>query len=273
VLLAIGLYGSMRRPAGGAEGGPIEPVTGTGSAPISAVDTTTAGTTRPAHVRGPDRLRLAAFNIHSGVGQDGRFDLSRTADLLKGFDLIALNEVRAGGPWWDDNAQTLGSLLGMRSLFAPTETRWWIASFGNGLLTRTRIDRWARTQLESGPRMAHRNNLRLQVPFGSGTLNVLMVHVGRRTDRERHLQTLTDTFLKLPEPAIMMGDFNTPPDDPIIRRMLASEGVEDPVGQRLPNARDRIDFILTRGVRWIDAGLVETKASDHPMVWVEIEAK
>ena len=141
------------------------------------------------------------------------------------------------------------------------------------LLTRTRIDRWARTQLESGPRMAHRNNLHLQVPFGSGTLNVLMVHVGRRTDRERHLQTLTDTFLKLPEPAIMMGDFNTPPDDPIIRRMLASEGVEDPVGQRLPNARDRIDFILTRGVRWIDAGLVETKASDHPMVWVEIEAK
>src|SRR4029077_10773725 len=81
-------------------------------------------TTRPV-------LRVATFNIHSGKNSAGQFSLDKTASVLKGFDLIALNEVRGKAILQDvDQAQVLGEKLNMQWLFAPSENRWWHESFG-----------------------------------------------------------------------------------------------------------------------------------------------
>ena len=40
-------------------------------------------------------IRVATFNIHSGRGSEGRVDLDGTAGVLRGYDLIGMNEVRA----------------------------------------------------------------------------------------------------------------------------------------------------------------------------------
>src|SRR4051794_30424056 len=98
--------GAVRRPTGESQGGPIVVASTTQPVPV-------APTTRPA------RLRLATFNIHSGVGSDGRFDLRRTADVLRDRDLICLNEVRGAGPWWDNQARTLAQMLDRTEFFAP----------------------------------------------------------------------------------------------------------------------------------------------------------
>ena len=68
-------------------------------------------------------LRVATFNIHSGRNAAGQFNLDKTAAVLKGFDLIALNEVR-GKPMFQnmDQAQVLGEKLNMQWLFAPTDS-------------------------------------------------------------------------------------------------------------------------------------------------------
>jgi endonuclease/exonuclease/phosphatase family metal-dependent hydrolase len=259
---AIVLSGAARWPTGHWEGGPIQP-------PAAAARPATI----PVDGGGPTRLRLATFNVHSCIGQDKRWDVRRTAELLRGYDLVSLHEVRGTGPWWNDNARDMGETLGMGHVFSPTELWWWRPWFGNGILTRTRIDHWERNPLPSGFRDAYRNVLSLKVPFGSGSLNVLMVHLGKNENRRKQFPIVADMFLKLPPPAVLMGDTNTRPWDPMMRQLLAQPGVEDPVGCRMPDpSLDRVDFILVRGVKWRDAGYVENVASDHPVVWVEVEA-
>src|ERR1051325_5813712 len=90
LLLLVGgvfLWGYLPTPTGPAAGTVIS-----GSAMRSA-------TTRPT-------LRVATFNIHSGRNAAGDYNLEKTAAVLRGFDLIALNEVRGTGILSDvDQAQ------------------------------------------------------------------------------------------------------------------------------------------------------------------------
>ena len=62
-----------------------------------------------------------------------------------GLDLVGLNEV-LGPKLWEkiDQCQELGERLGMSWLFAPTESRWWDGSFGNGMLSGLPVKAWQR---------------------------------------------------------------------------------------------------------------------------------
>jgi endonuclease/exonuclease/phosphatase family metal-dependent hydrolase len=256
------LSGAFRRPAGPADGGPIEPYRPN----AAAARPTTA----------PTVLRLASFNIHSGKGPDHRLDLPRIAEAVKGYDLVALQEVRGGYAWGRDQADILGDMIGSRVLFAPTETHWWGASFGNGLLTTTKVERWRRTPLPHIRGKGHRNMVHLDVPFGPGVLSVVMTHLSLIKPKQQHgseFEVVTDLFLKLPPPAVLMGDLNKHADNPAMLRLLATAGVEDPVGQRVAHFPHRWEYILLRGVRWRDAGRVDPGASDHALIWVEVESK
>lgn len=58
-------------------------------------------------------MKLVTYNIHYGKGQDGRFDLKRIADAVRGADIIGLQEVdlywqRSGGL---DQASDLAALF------------------------------------------------------------------------------------------------------------------------------------------------------------------
>jgi endonuclease/exonuclease/phosphatase (EEP) superfamily protein YafD len=64
---------------------------------------------------------------------------------------------------------------------------------------------------------------------------------------------------------------NSPAADPHIQHLLNTTGVRDPVADALgDDAPPRIDWIFSRGLRTIDAGLIDTGASDHPCVWAEL---
>jgi endonuclease/exonuclease/phosphatase family metal-dependent hydrolase len=55
--------------------------------------------------------------------------------------------------------------------------------------------------------------------------------------------------------------------------ILQARGVKDAVGSRM-GARapaDRIDWIFTRGLETVSAGVEKNDASDHPMVWAELK--
>ena len=257
-MLAVGLLisGASRWPAGPSKGGPIEP----------------RHQINDSEHQAPSRLRLATFNLHSCVGRDNRYDPARAAALLRGYDLASLHEVRGSGPWWKNNAREIGDELDVRSMFAPTEIWWWHRWFGDALLTRMRIDHWETTPLPCGFRDAYRQVVFLKVPFGSGTLNVLMTHLGKNDNRRKQFPIVAEMFLKLPSPAVLMGDLNMRANDPMMQELLRHPGIEDPVGRRMTKPRDRVDFILVKGLHWTDAGLMENVASDHPLIWVEIQA-
>ncbi len=220
----------------------------------------------------PGPFRLATFNIHRGKGTDDRVDLQRTAALLRGCDLIALNEVDGdfGGA---SQAETLGELLGMAWLFAPTERRWWHEHFGNGLLSRVALGPCQRLLLPGNQGRKYRNAILTSVTVGDRSVRVLATHLDRGLEREMQLKLIVDLFLSLREPAVLLGDLNTEPDDPTLRALLDTPGVTE-AGAAIEELPDRrIDWIIVRGLRPLAAEYVTNDASDHPVLWAELEVE
>ncbi|MBN2578178.1 MAG: endonuclease/exonuclease/phosphatase family protein [Pirellulales bacterium] len=226
-------------------------------------------------------IRFATWNIHGGKGLDGRKDLDRIAELLRGFDFVALQEVRGPGLFGGvDQAEFLGRRQKMAWLFAPAVRQWYCRESGNGMLGRMSVNSWQRIPLPSYKDYSFRNMVLCSVvPPGlhdsDRSIRVLITHLNRRheTDRKAQLRIVLSLFLSLREPAVLLGDLNTTAQDPQLRGLLKDNMVIDPVrkvlGGKAPN---RIDWILARGLKCRDAGIIETEASDHPLIWADLEA-
>ncbi len=234
-------------------------------------------TTTPADGR---TLRIATFNIHGGKGRDGRRDLQRVAQCLEGLDFVALNEVHGPRLWQNqDQAERLGRQLGMAWLFAPAVRTWYHLDSGNALLSSLPVSFWQRIPLARKYDRSHRNVVLVGLSHRGRTVHLLLSHINRRHDPERRaqLRAVIALFLALDQPAILMGDMNSTADDPQIRQLLQTPGVADPVGEFLgrqsepKQAPQRIDWIFTRGFRGVEAGIIDEGASDHPVVWAELE--
>lgn len=247
--------GYQRRPCGADSGTSLA-----GEAPL----VTTASTS----------FRVGTFNIHGGVGRTGRRDLSRTAAALGEIDLAALNELH--GPYFWQTAgqvETLGQTLRRRWLFAPTEERWWHHRFGNAVLSSLPIASWQIVPLRQRQSHSHRNAVLLTARIGTRQLHVVATHLDRNdTDRNVQLRAVADLFLALAEPALLLGDLNCVQGDAEIDRLRSQSGVGDPLAEIMgQNTPPHIDWILTRGLKTVDAGLLDDGASDHPLVWAELD--
>lgn len=239
------------------------------------------GTSLQGEVRQPPAaktLRIGTFNIHGCRGADDCRDLDRVAQSMEKLDFVALNEVHGPRPWERlDQAGELGTRLGMAWLFAPNTRMWYCLESGNGLVSALPVSFWQRIPLVHRSDRGYRNAVLVGLEQGGRTIRVLLTHVTRHDDRSRHeqLHAVGDLFLSLAQPAILLGDLNSSAADPEIRRLLDAPGVRDPVGEILgtddPEAPRRIDWILARGMRCVAAGLRDEGASDHPLVWAELE--
>jgi endonuclease/exonuclease/phosphatase family metal-dependent hydrolase len=217
-------------------------------------------------------IRIGTFNIHGGRAPGGDVDLGATAAVLRDsdLDLAGLNEVH--GTFGDDQAADLGGRLGMASLFAGTERRWWHDHFGNGLLTQRPLRSVLRVPLPGTQSKRFRNAILATLDVGGTPVRVLATHIDTETDRDRQLAAVFELFRSLQEPAVLMGDLNSTAEYPPVAALLAEPGVVDAVAAKLgaESQAGRIDHLLVRGLTVLDAGVVETSASDHPHVWAEL---
>jgi endonuclease/exonuclease/phosphatase family metal-dependent hydrolase len=223
----------------------------------------------------PAQLRIGTYNIHGCKGTDGVRDPARIAEVVRGADFVGLNEVHGPSAWAGGNqATTLGGLLGMTPLYAPTEDPWLAAQFGNGLLTRVAVDHWQVVPLPRIYGKSYRNLLHVQARAANGTsVNIVVTHLDRSDDRERReqLQTVGNYFLSLAAPAVLLGDLNSDAGEAYLRLMLIAPGVVDALSEKLRDQTPRhIDWILVRGATVADAGLTEAGPSDHPYVWADL---
>lgn len=271
VAVAVAVWhASLRRPAGQDEGVAL------------AVPQPAEKQTHPVAERSPPpespfpepTLRLATFNIHGGRGEDGRVDLQRTAETIRRFHIVGLNEVRGHRLATPDNqAAELGHLLGRAWLHAPAEYRWYCQSFGNGLLTALPARRWQRIALPHRLDRSYRNALIVAVDTGPRPVNLLITHLNQRVPEERASQfsMVAGLFLALAEPAVLLGDLNCRADDRLMADLLARPGVVEPLSATgAADVPDRVDWVLLRGLECLAAGVEATPASDHPVVWCEI---
>jgi endonuclease/exonuclease/phosphatase family metal-dependent hydrolase len=221
------------------------------------------------------RFRVATYNIHRGKGLDGVRDLKRTAAVLKWADIIGINEA-AGPSFFGEPNQVaqLGRMLEMGWLFAANQYRWYHLYFGNGLLSRFEVTRWFNEPLiynEASGR-GLRNLITAQIPLGSKNITVMVTHLDRSPIRDAQLRYVIREF-KQYQRVILMGDLNTSIDNPQLQALLEDNTVTDAIDAALGDDRPKAkgDWIITRGFRVLDGGMIPTGVSDHPCFWVDLE--
>ncbi len=167
-------------------------------------------------------LRLVTFNTHHAVGDDGRHDLVRVAELLArtDADVVCLQEVdRHFGERSEDvdQAELLARALDRELVWGSAVERGVAGGparrYGNALLSRLPVLDQQVLALpgEGEPRSA----VRALVGLGGAALTLVTTHLSSRSARARAAQAQALVGL-LPDdgPAVVVGDLNCGPGAP-----------------------------------------------------------
>ncbi len=161
------------------------------------------------------RLRLVTYNVHKGVGADGRRDLARIASVIRHYDadLTALQEVMFYEPWRrkPSQAAVLHGLVGRPHAAVGLNCRRHFGIYGNTTFSRHPCSSEENIDLTI-PLKRPRSALRTTIETAAGPLHVYNVHLGlaryeRRLQIER-LVTEIDGTVGSRAPVIVLGDTN-----------------------------------------------------------------
>jgi len=235
-------------------------------------------------------LTVVSYNIHSGIGADGRFDLRRTRAVLEEIhpDIAALQEVGdfRGRTATDAHPEHLALALGLHMAYGANVVRNG-RRYGNAILTRLQILKSKNYDLTFRHREP-RGALRCDLDLGGKTLHVFCLHLGLGIGERRAQESLllSSDILRdavRSDPLVLCGDFNYWGGGAV--PSLVRHAIDDAAlilgtpkktfHAKLPFFRfDRI--FVDRGVRpsWIRPHLSELSrvASDHLPLVMRCEA-
>lgn len=221
-------------------------------------------------------FRVGTYNIHYGYDTHWRFNLEEIARTIEysGADVVMLQEVDTCRitSYGVDDALWLARRLGMREVYGPALE----GLSGIALLTRFPIVD-ADTQLLAS-QLEQTAIVHAHVQVGGRPLHAYGVWMG--LEPEERARQLDDALAVIGDasPAVLGGDFNATPESPTCARIRAA-GFDDPfaVGGFEPfptspavGPAKRIDFVWARGLDVRDAQVLDSLASDHRMVVVEL---
>ncbi|HEY9375939.1 MAG TPA: endonuclease/exonuclease/phosphatase family protein [Jiangellaceae bacterium] len=236
-------------------------------------------------------MRAATFNIHHGVGMDGRLDLERVAQTIESLDadVIGLQEVdRRFGErsQFLDQPRVLSRRLGMRLAYGPAldleplhagEPR---RRYGNAVLSRYPIVRRRNMTLPRTAAVEQRALLRARIDLGDRVVDAYTTHLEAHDKGQRALQAaaVATTLASSDRPCLLLADLNARPDGV---EMAAIAAVLDDAwtvgtghGRTHPATAPtrRIDAVLhSADLVATAAWVVATTASDHRPVVVEFD--
>ncbi len=231
-------------------------------------------------------LRVVAYNIRHGRGTDEQVDLRRVAEVLRRLDadVIALQEVddrteRTGGV---DQVTVLAELLGYEGRHGPHRP-FQGGFYGNAVLTRLPVvsQRTRPIPPASGSPLAVHETIVEAAP--GLAVSVVSVHLaGTPEERMAQARAVSGGFDGAAAAvAILAGDFNGRPDDPVVDWLRSSWAIGakrgDPATYPAAEPDREIDFVMWRArgaaaasadpappVRLVDHFVVdERQASDH----------
>lgn len=163
-------------------------------------------------------LKVVQWNIHKGVGLDGKTDDGRVADILAALkaDVYALNEVHffRAEHYNVNEGQLLANLLEQRTgelwnmRFVNATNYRERSGVGAVFLSRLPINDWMTTDLPY-----NRAALAISITVGGQRVRMFAAHVdyydaAARTAQTKKVRDWSQSFL---EPRIVCGDFNTTP--------------------------------------------------------------
>lgn len=161
----------------------------------------------------PGALSVASYNIHSGVGLDGRCSASRIARVLQELncDVFALQEVDNQPGEHEESMQLdyLARVLDMTAVPGLRIVRH-TGEYGNAVLTRLPVIGVRRHDL-SHSGFEPRGALDVRMELQGRELRVIATHLGlRRAERRAQWRTLMAVLAQAPDdlPTILIGDMN-----------------------------------------------------------------
>lgn len=239
----------------------------------------TFGTVNP-----PLTFRVMTYNVHQGFDAFDIAGLDRTADTIahEGPDVLVLQEVVRG--WLiDEQHDVLGYLsarLGMPYVFGPT-----IGDlYGNAILSRYPITEVRRVHYAKEPGLRYQPRGAIIARIGdSATLVkalIAVTHLDENADasavRMEQVRTLLAEIGNA-TPAIIACDCNARPEAPELK-LITDSGFGDLAlqsgggGLTFPSDQpvERIDYIFGLGVTAAQGHVVNSTASDHRAVVVNV---
>ena len=218
-----------------------------------------------------ESFRIDNFNVQRGKGEDDVRDLSRSADVLQGADIAAIQEVSGTLFYgWQNQARQLAEALQMGYLFAPTSWKWFQPYAGSALLSKFPVRSWSIDQLPAAEGdNGYRNLITAVVDIQDRPVTLLITHLDRRQSNTLQLNYVFERFSASEGPTILLGDLNTDLSNEAIQRMVASPGVRDVIDESI-GPFWRLDWIITRGFDVVQGGYTPRGISDHAHYWVEL---
>lgn len=194
-------------------------------------------------------------------------------------DVVLLQEIDVGvlRTGEVDQARRLGEGLGMQHAFAAA-LEWDGGDFGLAVLSRLPMSRAQRISLDSEGGYEPRIAFDVTVCAGSRLLRLVDVHADFVPEvNVRNLVELAELLGPLSSsPLVLGGDFNATPQTEGVTTMRAVTGAIDVLETRDPGATrngERIDYLLANPeleAAIVEATRVETEASDHTPLWVDL---
>ncbi len=228
------------------------------------------------------KLRVLCWNLHHGVGEDGKLDLERIAKLIREQepDVVALQEVdnKCRRSKSVDQAAELARLTGMHGAFGKAMD-YDGGEYGQAILSRYPIGETKVHRLpgEGEPRIAFEAGIEAD----GGKFAFVTVHLDHQREERRlkQVETLVAVLGEVEGPVILAGDFNDVPGSAALKAFgdpwRAVEKKEPALTCPAGKPRVEIDHIFVRG--FVPAGkaevLPEAVASDHRPVAAVVERK
>ncbi|MGB7159612.1 MAG: endonuclease/exonuclease/phosphatase family protein [Tepidisphaeraceae bacterium] len=248
-----------------------------------------SGSTSPTKAP-PRELTALTYNIHRGVGTDGKLDLPRIAGVISAEqpDFVALQEVDNGTrrSLGALQAAELAKLTSMHIVFGPAMT-FDGGQYGDAVLSRwpivsSRVEAlpWTRGE-QHEPRCAVAITAKL--PGGAGTIEFISTHFDHTrepSDRLIQAQAVNERWRDAKHPTILAGDFNcevgSAPMEALAKDWTLVSG-DDPAAPTCCGAtpKVKIDHVFVKpSERWrvVKARVLDERtASDHRPVRVTLE--
>jgi endonuclease/exonuclease/phosphatase family metal-dependent hydrolase len=226
-----------------------------------------------------DTVRVATYNLNGGYDAGNTFQLELAARTIEASlaDIVVLQEVDAGRPvsYMVDEPLFLARRLGMYHVFWPT------VEHVRGLAV---LSRWPVGELSTAYFVGEGEQdgalrARIAIDGSEQAITLVGAHLPV-SDDEQSIQNLAVLLDLMGDrtPLVLAGDLQTTPDSPFVQQILA-EGFVDPddllgieLGYTAPaiDPAFRYDYVLARDMIPLDARQVDSLASDHRLVVVEV---
>lgn len=231
----------------------------------------------PTLAQSPDTLRVLIYNIRHGEGMDRKLNLERTAAVIaaQAPDVVLLQEVDSSTARTGhiDQAAVLAERASLPHHAFGSFMDYDGGRYGMAVLSAWPLLETTNHRLPDGTEPRSALTVRIQPDTHMPEIVVTGIHL-YQTEAQRlaQVQRLVDLFAEESAPVLLGGDFNSEPDDPVMR-LLDRHWVrpvkppEAALTWPADTPRVEIDYILyrpTAGLTVVEHRVIdEPEASDH----------